>query len=144
MTPVDAIGRTYNRRPAGKPPAPPMGRPGPFPARIGVYQNPGDNKWEYDFVEAEKTAEGYGGWTTLAGGRSGTAYNSIEDMNSDSGVQGNGVDVAHLDTDDYTFAIQKCPAGNVVWMRTVRFMVGEVAKTEYWFSYESGVDGECD
>ena len=142
MTPVDAIGRIYNRRPDGKPPAPPTGRPR-FPARIGAATADG-YRWTYAFVEVAKTVAGYGGWTTLTGGRTGTAYNTIEDMNSASGVQGNGVDRAHLDTAAYTFAIQPCPEGNVVWMRTIRFKVGEEAKVEYWFSYENGVDGECD
>jgi hypothetical protein len=115
-----------------------------FRARIGAATPAGDNQWTYAFVEVEKTAAGYGGWTTLSGGRTGSARNTIEDMNSDTGVQGNGVDVANLDTDAFTFEIQPCPAGNVVWMRTVRFMVDDEPTTEYWFDYENGVDGECD
>jgi hypothetical protein len=100
------------------------------------------NQWTYSFVEIEKTTAGYGGWTTLSGGRTGTdtAYNSIEDMNDDAGVQGNGVDVTNLDTADYTFALQPAPTGAIVrmWTETVG------STPEYWFAYENGVDGECD
>lgn len=115
-----------------------------FPARIGVATPAGDNRWTYAFVEVEKTVAGYDGWTTLSGGRTGTVYNSIEDMNSDAGVQGNGVDLANLDTAEYTFTIQPCPEGNVVWIRTIRFIVGETPTVEYWFGHENGVDGSCD
>jgi len=43
MTPVDAIGRSYNRRPDGRPPATPTGRPG-FWARLTGGANP--YSWE--------------------------------------------------------------------------------------------------
>ena len=98
------------------------------------------NRWVYTFEEAEKAGAGYGGWGELSGGRTGDAYNSLENMNSAAGVQGNGVDVANLDTDDFTFAIQRAPNGAVVWMRAVP----RNGSTEYWFQYANGVDGSCD
>ena len=111
----------------------------------------GTNRWKYAWTEQSKTVAGYDGWANKTSGRSGTtsvdpARNTIEDMNDASGVQGNGVDVANLDTADYTFAIQAAPAGVVVWMYIVEIpALGEVdASTEYWFSYVNGVDGGCD
>ena len=101
----------------------------------------GDNKWSYTFAEIEKTSAGYGGWTALTGGRTGTMRNTIEDINAAAGVQGNGVTAANLDTADYTFTIQPLPNSVPVWVREV---VVAGAAVEYWFSYENGVDGECD
>jgi len=100
------------------------------------------NQWYYSFAEVEKTSAGYSGWSTLEGGRTGTneAYNSLEDMNTAAGVCGNGVDPDNLDTDDFTFSIQPCPANAIVWMREI---VVDTT-TEYWFQYANGVDGGCD
>ena len=98
-----------------------------------------DNQWAYTFVEVEKTVAGYGGWTTLTGGRSGTMRNTIEDINAATGTQGNGVDVANLSAATYTFTVQECPTNVVV----PAWEVGVGAVTEYWFAYENGVDGTC-
>jgi hypothetical protein len=107
---------------------------------------PAQNRWVYAWSEVEKTTAGYGGWTTLSGGRSGTtstdpARNTVEDMNDGAGVEGNGVDVANLDTDTYTFAIQPIPAGVIVRIYKVLLTTGAV---EYWFALPNGVDGTCD
>jgi hypothetical protein len=117
---------------------PPRDRP-PFWAKITASTADGTNRWKYSWVEVYKSAAGYAGWSTLTGGRSGTtnARNSIEDMNSGTDVQGNGVDVANLLG---TFALQPCPANCIVRMHQVGFG----STTEYWFSYANGVDGECD
>ena len=114
----------------------------------------GTNQWTYAFSEVEKTDTGYGEWTVLSGGRSGTtsvtpAYNSIEDINTgvDAHTEGNGVDPAHLDpaeTGSDTFDFMPCTTNNIVRMHTVTADDGETTTTEYWFSYENGVDGECD
>jgi len=113
-----------------------------FWAEITASAADGTNRWKYSWAERVKTSAGYGGWAAPAGGLSGTldARNTIEAMNSGAGVQGNGVDVANLDADAYTFALQPAPDGVIVWMRPVR--VG--AALEYWFQYETGVDGTCD
>ena len=102
------------------------------------------DQWTYTFSEVEKTTAGYGGWTAKSGGRTGDCYNSIEDMNTGVGghVEGNGVDIANLDPlglGSPGWAIMPCTTGNVVKITTVT--VGET--TEYWFSYENGVDGGC-
>ena len=123
-----------------------------FAAKIGTVaeaDTPAQNRWKYAWVEQAKTAVGYDGWSAKDGGRSGStgtdpAYNRVEDMNTGAGVEGNGVDVANLDTAEYTFAIQPCPSGVIVQMTEITFRVGETDYTEYWFSYENGVDGSCD
>ena len=118
---------------------------GSFWARITGNAASGTHRWTYSWVEVEKTIAGYGGWTTLSGGRSGsTAYNTIEDMNTgaDAHVEGNGVDPANLDpavTGSDTFAFMPCSTDNVVRMWPVQ--VGSAI--EYWFAYETGVDGAC-
>ncbi len=111
-----------------------------FWARITASESAGDNKWSYSIAEAVKTSAGYGGWAAKSGGRTGTAYNVIEDINAASGVLGDGVNASNLDTDDFTFTLQPCPNGVPVWIRPVP--VGEA--TEYWFAYENGIDGGCD
>jgi len=117
-----------------------------FWARITGSTPAGDNRWTYSWEEVRKTSAGYGGWEAPEGGRTGEddAYNALEDMNGDTGVQGNGVDLANLDTDDYTFALQPCPAGAVVRMRPARFTGDGDPVTEYWFEYANGIDGGCD
>ena len=138
-----AIGTDYNREAEGWPATGTSGG-ADFYGRITGSAGDGDNRWSYTFVEVAKTVAGYGGWTTLAGGRTGTARNFVEDMNAAAGVQGNGVDVANLDTADFTFTLQPCPAGVIVHVRTVFFIAAETAYLEYWFAYENGVDGSCD
>ena len=111
-----------------------------------VADSPAQNRWNYSWSEVEKTAAGYDGWLTLAGGRTGAynGYNSIEEDNTGADTEGNGVNVSNLDTEDYTFTIQPAALSAVVRMHTVGFLVGSAQYTEYWFSYENGVDGSCD
>ncbi|MBS3735360.1 MAG: hypothetical protein KGY99_10635 [Phycisphaerae bacterium] len=111
-----------------------------FWAEITSHSSPTQNRWTYGFKEVEKTSTGYGGWSDVSGGTTGTAYNTIEDSNTGSGTEGCGVDVDNLSTDDYTFTIQPASTGVIVWMRAVP--VGDT--TEYWFSYVNGVDGSCE
>lgn len=126
------------------------GSTGGFWAKITGNATSGTNRWVYSWEEVEKTTTGYGGWTTVSDGRSGTtttdpAYNLVEDMNTgvNAHVEGNGVDPAHLDTDDYTFAMMPCTTGVYVKMHEVTFDASG-PQTEYWFAYENGVDGVCD
>lgn len=102
--------------------------------------SPAPKKWFYSWVEVEKTAAAYGGWTTKAGGRSGVkdgalpGYNSIEDMNDSSGLFGNGRNSAYIrDSQD----IKPIPTGDVVWMRPVP----KGTAIEYWFEGWNVVDG---
>jgi len=117
-----------------------------FWALVGANTSDGANRWKYAWQEAELSADGYGNWQAKANGRSGTtttnpARNTLENMNSDTGTQGNGVDADNLDTTNYTFTIQPCPNGAVVWMRPLRATDGTMT---YWFQYANGVDGGCD
>lgn len=110
-----------------------------FTATVGAATQDGANKrWTYPFTEVEKTGAGYGGWTALDGGRTGTAYNRIEDINGASGLFGNGVDSANLTG---TFEIQPCPEDVPVEITVVHR--ADDGSDEFWFSYENGVDGAC-
>lgn len=110
-----------------------------FTATIGAATQDGANKrWTYPITEVEKTGAGYGGWTALDGGRTGTAYNRIEDINGSSGLFGNGVDSTNLTG---TFDIQPCPEDVPVEITVVHR--ADDGSDEFWFSYENGVDGAC-
>jgi hypothetical protein len=112
-----------------------------------VADTPAKNRWKYSWREVEKTVVGYGTagtgpWTVLSGGREGTsnAYNYVEAANDATGQQGNGVDVANLLG---TFALKAVPNDVIVLLEEINFRVTGTLYTEYWFSYENGVDGEC-
>jgi len=100
----------------------------------------GGNRYTYQFVQVEKTGSGYGGWTDMQGGVSGTAYNLIEDQNFTSGTLGNGVSISNLTTDKARFTMRPAPTGTRIMLVPVVLTNGN---TEYWFSYENGVDGGC-
>ena len=108
---------------------------------VRVSGTPQPWRWTYAFYEVEKTLPGYGGWTDKVGGRTGVAYNLIEDQNADTGILGNGVDVSNLDTAEATFAPQPIPLNTRIEVYAVTLADGTV---EYWTMYESGVDGLCD
>lgn len=113
-----------------------------FEAIIGASTLVSPNLWSYAFQEAEETAIGPGGLTVKAGGRTGTAYNKSEDINTAS-VLGIGVDPAHLDTADYLFALGPCPVGTPRTITVGYVMVAGVATPSYRFEYEGSPDGEC-
>ncbi|MCP4378012.1 MAG: hypothetical protein GY794_17790, partial [bacterium] len=120
-----------------------------FWAEITGSGTDGTHRWKYAWTEVYKLSAGYGGWSTLSGGRSGTtstnpARNTIEDMNTgaDAHTEGNGVDPANLDpatTGSDTFSFMPCTTDNIVRM----YEVLQGSNIEYWFSYETGVDGDC-
>lgn len=110
-----------------------------FWAFVASPSRDGDNwRWSYTFTEVKKNSTGYGGWTALTGGRTGTAYNTIEDMNGESGLMGNGVNTDNLSDTEMT--VQPCPANTPVRMYLVTASDGT---PEYWFSYENAIDGTC-
>ena len=129
-------------------PVPEVGEDG-FWAEItgsGAAGEGGTNSWTYSWKLVEKTVAGYGGWTDVSPAVTGSndAYNTIEDINTGSGTQGNGVDADNLVVvDEFTFEMQACPTGNIVRMRKV-VVPTDPEVTEYWFSHENGVDGVCD
>lgn len=93
-------------------------------------------RWTYTWSEAEKTATGFSGWAAKSGGLTGSAYNTVEYANGASGAFGNGVNSTNLTG---TFELKPVPTSQPVFVRPVA--VGST--TEYWFSYENGVDGAC-
>lgn len=115
-----------------------------FYAKITGSSPDGDNRYKYTWVEVVKLTNGYGGWVERENGRVGTegngyyARNLVEDMNAATGTLGNGVDVSNLVG---TFALKPAPVNTIVQLMAVR--TGE-GSTEYWFSYENGIDGECE
>ena len=115
-----------------------------FYAKITGSSPDGANRYKYTWVEVVKLTNGYGGWVVRENGRVGTAGNGyyarnlVEDMNAETGMLGNGVAVSSLVG---TFALQPAPVDTIVQLMEVR--TGE-GSTEYWFSYENGIDGECE
>lgn len=107
-----------------------------FWAELGSATSIGVNRWQYPFTEAQYRQQGQ--WEQRVGGRSGVAFNTLEAPNSDSGVQGNGVDVANLPEGVNLVPIG---AGSVVWMR--RVVNCQTASDEYVFAAVNQVDGAC-
>ena len=105
---------------------------------------PAQNRWTYTFTELAATgkAAGYDGWGNKTGGRTGTAYNFVEDGNTNAGgvPEMNGVDPNNLIDVDYIASIQPAQIGVIVVMYEIIIAGGGM---EYWFSYENGVDGFC-
>lgn len=101
--------------------------------KISASSKDGSNfRWTYTAKLAYRVATGFGAW--VVEGNNITAYNSIEQMNSSSGVMGNGVDTANLA--GTSLELQPAPAGAIV-LATFEF--------DAWvFSYENGVDGACE
>lgn len=115
-----------------------------FTARITGSTRDGSNwRWTYSFTEVAKTAAGYGGWTDVSGGRTGTdtLYNLTEDQNGASGKLGNGVTVVSGSTPiaDTTITPQPIPTGTRVRV----WPVGIGGAVEYWCQVENGLDGGC-
>jgi len=109
-----------------------------FWAKITGRTSLGSNRWSYTFANVTKGGSvGYGGtWTN--GSTAGTAYNSIEQINNGAGIEGNGVDVDGTDFPS-GFSIQPVPTNSIVRI----FETANGGTTEYWFSYENGIDGTC-
>ena len=108
--------------------------------RITSNSSDGSNRWSYRFIEVEKTQPGYGGWTDVDGGITGTVRNVIEDQNTSSGTLGNGVSVDNLTSATARFLLQPIPTGTRVMITPVTLTNGVV---EYWTQYANGVDGGC-
>jgi len=107
-----------------------------FVGEITAYSSLGSNQWEYTLQrqrKADTTGYNPGSWQHDSSADARTAYNLSEYMNSDVGVQGNGVDLANLPG---SFDIMPVPVGTLV--------LAIAAKNEWWFQYENAVDGECE
>lgn len=99
----------------------------------------GSNKWLYDWSEVRfenGTAVTTGAQRTSA--THGKAINTLELMNSSSGVQGNGIDVANLTG---TFALQPIPDNKAIVQLQGPMLIG--GQNRWLFSAPNGVDGAC-
>jgi len=111
------------------------GSGGFFWARLTGASSIGDNRWAYPFEEVRYQKQG--DWAVLTGGRTGTAYNTMEESNTDTGVQGDGTDVGN-----YPSGVELQPIGTgVVEVRSV--INCDTGATEYVFSAPNNPDGPC-
>ena len=106
-----------------------------FFARITGSTSISANRWQYTFSEVRYKKAGQ--WAVIAHGRTGIAYNTMEESNTKSGVQGDGTDVSN-----YPAGVSLQPIGTaVVEMREV--VNCETGETEYVFSATNNPDGSC-
>jgi hypothetical protein len=110
-----------------------------FSAQITGHTSIGSNRWSYTFVQVRTIAAGLE-WSSVQDGITGTAYNTIEHMNTGAGVEGNGVSTTDLATTAPGFEIMPCTIGNIVFVFLCPDGLGGNA---YWFSYANGVSGSC-
>jgi len=105
-------------------------------ARISAITPAGTNKWLYTAVRQDKAEPSYGGWTD--DGPTFDLRNTMEENNTGSGIEGNGVNVGTLPAG---FSLRPLAIDAVVpyWTVTVNF----TGETEYWCSVVNAVDGEC-
>jgi len=131
-----SIGRSFN-----------SAKVGGFWAKITGHTTDGTNRWLYTFVSVIKNGYGYGTWVEESDPFAGDARNTLEDMNSNSGVQGTGVDLVNLPDG---FEIKPVPTNAIIRMYQVYVTESSSSSSssgtsnpEYWFSYENAVDGDC-
>lgn len=110
-----------------------------FFARIVSSSSLGGNRWRYQIEQIHKVDEGY----ALPSGYpnrpvTGSAYNMLELANSESGVQGNGVNVDDLPNG---FSIGPIPSGE--WPHPVFVWQLAGGGFEYWMHYPNPVVGRC-
>ena len=110
----------------------------------------GPNQWIYIVVEQRKDTPGYGGWVDKSDTkpREVACFNRPENDNSETGVQGTGIDVANLTGN---FVHQPIPIWSIVEVTEIRLPAkagehgqkGTPASIEYWIDVMNGVDGAC-
>ena len=109
-----------------------------FWARITAATSAGPNRWQYQIEEVIKTGAGYAGWTTKPIARTGDAFNTAEEMNNGSGLEGNGVDIGNLPAG---FSLKPAPTGLLVFVTVVT--LNDQSAKEFWLCHENAIDGEC-
>lgn len=116
--------------------------PNPFPMWVlitGATQDGSNLRWVYNFSQATKATAGYGGWSALSGGLTGTCYNGSEEINGATGLFGNGTTSANFLG---TFTIQEIPNNTPV--QIVAVPVASTGATEYWIPADPiSTDGYC-
>jgi hypothetical protein len=105
-------------------------------ARIAAATPLGSNTWQYAAVRQVKATAGYGGWADT--GAPFELRNTMEENNTGSGIEGNGVNVGTLPDG---FSLRPLAIDAVVPYWTVK--VDFTGETEYWCSVVNAVDGEC-
>lgn len=98
------------------------------------------NRWSYAWVEQLVNKVGTfkdrpAGQTSATSGI--PAYNSMEANNAETGIQGNGIDIANLPAG---WTIKPIGIGAVVWARVERNCDGD---QELYFGAPNAVDGAC-
>ena len=106
-----------------------------FWARLTGSSSSGSNRWSYTFVEVEYQKQGT--WQVLTGGRTGTAYNSMEESNTAAGVQGDGTDASN-----YPSGVTLKPLGTAV-VQMYEVTNCETGDPEYVFAAPNNPDGPC-
>lgn len=110
-----------------------------FWAEITSATSIGDNIWEYGIASVEYTKGGQ--FAPLSSSSSdnvtGTAYNTIESNNTDTGEQGNGVSLPL----PAGVTIQAIGIGAIVWVR--KAINCDTGDTEYLFQAVNQIDGDC-
>lgn len=85
----------------------------------------------------------YGAWQAAAGTDTFTAFNFLENMNSTTDVQGNGVDRGGTSYPG-GFNLQPAPVDAIVMVYKIGVNpTEETFGTEYWFQYNNQDDGTC-
>ena len=110
-----------------------------FPCRItSVGSADSSDRYPHTFVEVElNAAGGYDGWQTMAGGRSGTAYNMWENNNINNGIHGSGFNEASYPTG---WSTQPVATNLVTFCLETTQSDGP---TEYWLIGPQYPDGTC-
>jgi len=87
-----------------------------FWGRITASESVGTGQWKYTFEEVYKSGEAYGNWTPVDGGRSGTLYNSVEEVGDATAVP--------------------IPDNAVVEVHVEYYNNAGTVTSEYWCQYE--------
>ena len=114
-----------------------------FPAKITATGSADSkDRYTYTISEIEYTANtaGYDQMATKSGGRSGSAYNFLEDGNVNNGKHMNGVTESNLPAG---FTIQAVPVNAMVIAWEMKRHSAGTVTSDYWFFCPQGVDGTC-
>ena len=106
-----------------------------FWARIASSNSIASNRWSYSVVEVEPDTAGT--FKDVSGGKSVTAYNTIEANNSATGTQGDGTDPAN-----YPSGVTLQPIGVGAVVRVLQTSDCNGA-TLYLFEVANNPDGSC-
>ena len=109
-----------------------------FPCRVLSSESVGPNRWSYQIEQVVKASEGYAELSSFPGGIRGVAYNMLENGNTGSGVEGNGVDVDDLPAG---FSLGPIPSGD--WPLLAYAWSVASGRPELWLRYPNPVVGEC-